>query len=120
MSLGLTLVSLYCSHKSIGYDTDKTNWNLFPKICDRLNQWALTPLGPTLSIKSKEVNLITIDDNIDEILIYLQTDGTNSKSSSKFYDGLTQWELIPLGLNPTGWTEHKMKLINWYVKQLTY
>ena len=37
-------------------------------------------------------NLISIDDNSDDNKINIQTDETNSKSSSKFCVGLTPWE----------------------------
>ena len=58
-------------------------------------------LDTALPRKTEEVYVITNGENSDDNKIPLQTDGINSKSCSRFCDGLTQRTLMVLGENPT-------------------
>ena len=55
----------------------------------------LNPFWKNIYRNNKSGTVITTDDNSDNNAITLQTDGTNSKPYSKFYNE-NQWALVPL------------------------
>ena len=62
-------------------------WNWFPNICNILTQWYLISLSTSLSGRTKEVTIITTDENWYDNKIPLQNDATNSSDIHVFAMG---------------------------------